>query len=370
MKINKILLVLILCYGALHLNAASVSEKSVLKVAEHVFDWQQQHPTGVDFWDWEYGAYYSGLSDLYKVDPKIKYLKAMVDMGTRYDWSVRPRPYDANVLAISHMYLDLYSLIDDPEMIDKTVYCLDASFDRTPKEPDVTFSGNRYWWSWWSWCDALFMAPPAFAKYAKISGEQKYLDKMDELWTITYDYLYDNSEHLYFRDDRYFNQRTTEGKKIFWSRGNGWVMGGLAKVLEAMPENYSRRPFYESLFKEMAAKIKQLQLKEGYWPSSLLDSSHFGGMESSGTAFYCYALAYGINRGLLDQSEYETTVMRAWTVLVGNIDKDGRLGYVQRVGDSPDVVKADDSDAYGSGAFLMAASEIYKLISKYRNGKD
>ncbi|MGV8133865.1 MAG: glycoside hydrolase family 105 protein [Mangrovibacterium sp.] len=362
MEINKVLLIVIICGEALNIHAAPISKKSVLEAAEHVFDWQQQHPTGVDLWDWEYGAYYSGLADLFKADPKIKYLKAMTDMGNQYNWSVRPRPYDANVLAISHMYLDLYSLIGDPQMIDKTVYCLDAGFDRSPREPDVTFSGNRYWWNWWSWCDALFMAPPAFAKYAAISGEIKYLDEMDELWTITHHYLYDNDEHLYFRDDRYFQQKTPGGKKVFWSRGNGWVMGGLAKVLAVMPPDYPRRPFYENLFQEMAAKIKQLQLKEGYWPSSLLDSSHFGGMESSGTAFYCYALAYGINSGLIDRQAYETTVLKAWTVLVGHIDQDGRLGYVQQVGDSPDQVKADDSEAYGSGAFLMAASEVCKLV--------
>lgn len=363
---EKIAIVLLMLISSrfTELNANQVLKKSVLDAAEHVFDWQQQHPTGIKLWEWQYGAYYSGLMDLYKVDPKIKYLKAMTDMGNQYNWSVRARPYDANVLAISHMYLDLYTLIGDSRMIDKTVYCLDASFERDPKEPDVTFAGNRYWYSWWSWCDALFMAPPAFAKYARISGDQKYLDKMDELWTITHNYLYDKDEHLYFRDDKYFKQISPGGKKVFWSRGNGWVMAGLSKVLEAMPRDYLKRPFYENLFKEMAAKIKQLQSKEGYWPSSLLDSSQFGGMESSGTAFYCYALAYGINSGLLNRAEYEVSVMKAWTALTGNINMDGRLGYVQRVGESPDKVTEDDTEAYGSGAFLMAASEVYKLLLK------
>lgn len=361
----KVIILLLMFFSVtIYSNANPVSTKAILAVAERVFDWQQLHPTSTKQWEWEYGTFYSGLMDLYKVDPQIKYLKAMTDMGKQYKWSVRPRPYDANVLAISHMYLDLYSIVQDPKMIDKTVYCLDASFERDPKVPDVTFAGNRYWWSWWSWCDALFMAPPAFAKYAKISGEQKYLAKMDKLWTITHNYLYDKEEHLYFRDDKYFKQTTTGGKKVFWSRGNGWVMGGLSKVLQDMPNDYSKRPFYENLFKEMAVKIKQLQLKEGYWPSSLLDSTHFGGMESSGTAFYCYALAYGINCGLLDRSEYETTVLKAWNALLGNIDKNGRLGYVQKVGESPDKVSADDSEAYGSGAFFLAASEVYKLVSQ------
>lgn len=361
---KRIIVLLLVCSVVNLLNAKPVSKSSVLEAAERVFDWQQQHPTGVNLWEWEYGAYYSGLMDLYKVDPKIKYLKAMTDMGNQYKWKVRPRQYDANILAIAHMYLDLYTIIGDQKIIDNTVYCLDASFERHPKEPDVTFDGNRYWFNWWSWCDALFMAPPAFAKYAKISGEKKYLDKMDELWTITHNYLYDKEEHLYYRDDRYFKQTSPNGKKIFWSRGNGWVMAGLSKVLDAMPKDYSRYPFYENLFKEMALKLKQIQQKEGYWSSSLLDSLQYGGMESSGTAFYCFALAYGVNSGLLSKSDYEGTVLKAWNALVKNINKDGMLGYVQHVGDSPASIKPDDSEAYGSGAFLMAASEVFKLLEK------
>lgn len=342
--------------------AQEITRQSVLDIAERVFDWQQANPTGMALWEWEYGAYYSGLMDLYKVDPKIKYLTAMIDMGLEYNWSVRPRVYDANMLAISHMYIDLYSILRDERIIDKTVYVLDAHFVRHPVEPDITFAGNRYWWNWWSWCDALFMAPPAFAKYTQVSGEMKYLEKMDELWTLTHNYLYDNEEHLYFRDDNFFDARTPNGKKIFWSRGNGWVLAGLAKVLEAMPADYHNRPFYENLFREMSAKIRDIQRPDGHWTSSLLDPDHFGGMESSGTAFFCYSLAFGINNGLLERSEYEDAVMKAWRALVRNVHEDGMLGYVQSINHGPAHIASTDSEAYGSGAFMMAASEVYKLL--------
>jgi len=305
MKTNLLFVLLLIvsskCFSGDH--------KSVLIVAEKVFDWQQKHPTGVDLWEWEYGTYYSGLIDLYKIDPKSKYLKAMLNMGKKRNWYVKPKPYDADVLAITHMYLDLYSIKHNPKMIDKALYCLDANLIRHPKEADVRRVGNKYWWSWWSWCDALFMAPPAFAKYSKISGELKYLDKMNDLWLETYKYLYDKDACLFYRDDRYFNQISSNGEKVFWSRGNGWVMGGLVKVLESMPKDYSNRQFYENLFKEMAHKIKLLQLKDGYWASSLLDPNAFKSVELSGTAFFCYALTYGINSGLLNKNEYETTVL-------------------------------------------------------------
>jgi rhamnogalacturonyl hydrolase YesR len=342
--------------------AVPVSSGEIFQIADKVFDYQQAHPTGAELWEWEYGTYYSGLLDLYLVNPQIKYLDAMVTMGEKWRWSVRPRPYDANVLAIGHMYAGLYKILRKPEMLDKIAYCLDSWFVRHPQEPDVRFDGNRYWWNWWSWCDALFMAPPTFALYAQISGEQKYLDKMHELWMITYNYLYDKDEHLFYRDDRLFAQRSPSGKKIFWSRGNGWVLGGLVKALQAMPQTYEHYPYYLSLYREMSSKIKQIQLKDGYWPSNLLDSAHFGGKETSGTAFYCYALAWGVNNGVLSEKEYKPCVLKAWEMLASCVNAEGKLGYVQRVGYTPGTVNAEDTEAYGSGALLMAASEVYKML--------
>jgi rhamnogalacturonyl hydrolase YesR len=361
---KTILLFLALLFILQFAHSQTPDRREILALAESVFDWQQANPTGVDLWEWHYGAYYSGLNDLYKVDPKVKYLQAMYEMGRKYNWKLRPRPYDANVFAIAHMYIDLYAIAGDPEMIDNTRYCLDAAFERDPAEPDVTFAGNRYWHNWWSWCDALFMAPPAYAKFSRVTGEKKYLDKMDELWIITHNYLYDKEENLYYRDDNFFKQRTPSGAKVFWARGNGWVMGGLAKVLQEIPSDFKNRKFYENLFQEMAAKIITLQHADGYWSVSLLDPSHFGGTETSGTAFFCYALAYGINSGLLEKEKYKKSVFNAWQLLVKNVNSKGRLGYVQQVGHSPGNVSPDDSEAYGSGAFLLAASEMYKLVKE------
>lgn len=379
MKKTKIILLLLICSGFIYSHAEPISKKSVLSTSEKVAAWQLSNLPVIDWWtwpwehehkygkyllDWEYGAFYSGLMDWYKVDSRKQYMTSMIDMGTKYKWNIRPRLWDANVLCIGHLYLDLYKMKKDPKMIEMIGLGLNAYFDRHPTKPDVTFKANKYWWSWWSWCDALYMAPPTFAKYAEATREPRYLDKMDELFTITYTYLYDKDEKLFFRDDRFFDQRSPAGKKIFWSRGNGWVIAGLVKVLQSMPKDYPRVVFYENLFKEMSSRLKEIQQPEGYWSSSLLDASQFGGIETSGTGFICYALAYGINNGYLNRNEYLPTVEKAWTVLVKSVHTDGKLGYVQRVGDAPDAVSFENTAAYGVGAFLSAASEVYKLFSK------
>ncbi len=354
------------------------SKSSVLEIAEKVTNWQLVHlpaNTSKDWWeqptkrtygkhllDWEYGTFYSGLMDLYKVDSKEKYLKVLMDMGEGYQWYIRPRLWDANVLQIGQVYLELYKLKKKQEILTMVGYALSANFDRHPENPDITFKNNNYWWSWWSWCDALFMAPPTFVKYAEVTGKPEYLDKMNELYLMSYNYLYDKSEKLFFRDDRFFEQRSSNGEKIFWARGNGWVVAGLAKMLQSMPKNYSNRAFYETLLKEMASRLKDIQQPEGHWPSNLLDATQFRSIETSGTGLICYALAYGINNGYLNKDQYYPVVEKAWGVLAKSVHPDGKLGYVQWIGDAPASVSYESTAAFGVGAFLLAASEVYKLI--------
>ena len=113
-----------------------------------------------------------------------------------------------------------------------------------PDDPD-----KLLWW----WCDALFMSPPVLLRMYEITHDRKYLDYMDHEWWLTSASLYNQDNHLYFRDSRYFTQKQANGKPIFWSRGNGWVMGALVNVLSIMPADYPTRPKYIAQFREMAA---------------------------------------------------------------------------------------------------------------------
>src|SRR5690606_26703821 len=121
----------------------------------------------------------------------------------------------------------------------------------------------------WAWCDALFMGPPALGYLTQATGDPKYLDTASKLWWKSSDYLYDNEEHLFFRDSRYFDKKEANGKKVFWGRGNGWVMGGLVRILEVMPQNHPDRKKFEKQFKEMSKRIASLQQPDGSWHASL-----------------------------------------------------------------------------------------------------
>lgn len=196
--------------------------------------------------------------------------------------------------------------------------------------------------------------------------DPRYLAYADKEFWATTDYLYDREEHLYYRDSRFHQRRDEQGRKIFWSRGNGWVVGGIVHMLEALPATHPSRARYETLLREMAAKLITLQSPEGYWPVSLLAGDTHPLPETSGTAFFVYGLAWGVNHGVLDQKTYQDAIDRGWAALTRAVHADGKLGWVQRVGYAPDQVSADDTQFYGVGAFLLAGGQIHDLRTRKR----
>ncbi len=208
------------------------------------------------------------------------------------------------------------------------------------------------------------MAPPVWAKLARITGEEKYLEYMNKQWWATTDYLFDERENLYYRDSNYFDRCEANGRKVFWSRGNGWSFAGLARVIEELPEDYPDRGRYEKLFKKMAAKLMKIQPEDGLWRPSLLDPESYPIRETSGSGFYCYGLAWGINHGLLSEREYLPAVRKCWKGLVEYVKPNGKLTHVQPTGENPKDFDRDHSDTFGVGAFLLAGSEVYKIQTR------
>ena len=111
----------------------------------------------------------------------------------------------------------------------------------------------------------------------------------------------------------------------------------------------------------MAAKILAIQPEDGLWRTSLLSPESFNHGEVSGSGFYTFALAWGVNNGLLDKNTYTPAVKKAWNALAACQHEDGRVGWVQNIGASPEPASADSWQNFGTGAFLMAGSEVLKL---------
>lgn len=310
---------------------------------------------------WENAALYTGIIALKKVNNAPAYDRFLYSIGEKHNWDVGPNRLFADDYCVAQMYTAMYMEHREPKMIAKWTKLADTIVNHQFKDSlsisaDITHKE-------WAWCDALYMGPTGLALLSKATGKPQYLNKADSLWWKTSAYLYDKQEHLYYRDNRFFTQREKNGQKIFWSRGNGWVIAGLAHMLELMPKNFKNRKLYEQQFKEIAGRIATLQQPDGSWHASLLDPVTFNQKETSGTAFYCYAFAWGINHGLLPKKQYLPLTLKAWDALVSSVHPDGKLGFVQNVGSGPIAANYDSTNTYGIGAFLLAGTELYQLIN-------
>ena len=339
--------------------SGDIEPRAILRVMTAAADWQLAHPSSHDPWDWTQAAFYTGVMAFTRVTDDGKYVAAMRTMGEKNLWRPGLRPGHADDYAVIATYAKLYQVDRDPKMLKPAIALLNFLASRKYDEPLAW--GNAIETRELAWCDALFMGPPALAAMTAATNDKRYIDLANRLWWKTTEYLYDKDEHLYFRDSRYFEPREPNGKKVFWSRGNGWVIAGLVRVLEDMPEDYPDRPKYLTLYREMAAKVAAVQGTDGYWRASLLDPVSLPNPETSGTGFFVYAFAWGVNRGVLDRATFEPVVRRGWAAMARAVQADGMLGWVQRIGDKPGATSADTTEVYGVGALLLAGTEVHRL---------
>lgn len=257
-------------------------------------------------------------------------------------------------------YADLYNILPDDKRIRRA---------REVMEYEMSTPKHDYWW----WADGLYMVMPVMTKLHKITGNKQYLDKLYEYITYSDSIMFDPEENLYYRDGKYVypKHKSANGKKDFWARGDGWVLAGLAKVLKDLPVEYEHRKFFEDRYRNMADAVVNSQRPEGYWSRSMLDEEHAPGYETSGTAFFTYGLLWGINNGYLNDPKYLDAAQKGWNYLKNvALQKDGRVGYVQPIGEKAipgQVVDSKSTANFGVGAFLLAACEYVRFLEKESN---
>ena len=360
-KILTFLFILLVFAGNLPAQNRDVFDKKFIKARMlKVADWQLKNPKH-PLYDWTNGAFYAGVFAAYETTGSPEIMRALTEMGEKNAWQIGKRFDHADDIVISQTYIDLYRLNKDRKLIQPTI----DAIRRIQTEPSREV--ERHGIIWW-WCDAIFMAPPTLAKLGRTLNDKSYFELNDKFFMETYDRLYDKEEKLFARDASYLinakgeGKREANGKKIFWSRGNGWVLGGLVRLLDELPRDYPKRAFYLNLYREMAERIVGLQQADGLWRASLLDPESYPGGEASGTGFYTYALAWGINNKILDKKKYLPAVKKAWAGLNTLVHENGKVGWTQPIGADPRKnFDADSWEVYGAGAYLLAGSEVIKL---------
>jgi unsaturated rhamnogalacturonyl hydrolase len=311
---------------------------------------------------WVRAAFHAGMLAAFRALGDAKYRDYTMQWGQANAWQLTADGNAASCIAPTRTtcglrfadnqacvqsYAELYLANPGPQS-DVMLAAAQTTFDAMVAAPRL---GRVEWW----WEDALFMAPPALARVALATGKAQYLTLMHTMFWDTKAFLFDPAQNLFWRDAGYLNTNT------YWSRGNGWVVAGIARILQVLPATDARRADYESLLRLMATKLQGIQAADGFWRSSLTQPNAFTTPESSGTAFFCFGIAWGINNGVLDRATFLPTVMKAWAALVSAVDATGQLGWVQAVGAAPGPSTIGSTNDYATGAFLLSGSEILKL---------
>lgn len=319
-----------------------------------VADWQYGRIKDAPSQNWTFAPLYDGFLAASRTLGDPRYHDNVILVGEHYHWTIGTGDLstNANEHALGYPYIQLFNENHDP----KRIAGIRSEFEDI-KYLDRNSDGQIIWW----WCDALFMAPPTWSALSKTTGDPRYLNYMDKRYRETDRLLWNPEYHLYSRDRRFLRKVETNGKPIFWSRGNGWALAGLAMTLENISDSDPRRAFYLERFRSMSAEVLTIQGADGLWRTGLLDPDAYALPEVSGSAFFLYALAWGVNNNILAADEYRQAISRGWSGMVSHIYADGRLGAIQPIGDSPGKYAASASYVYGVGAFLLAGSEIEKL---------
>ncbi len=314
---------------------------------------------------WTRATYYEGLMSMYRIDPKDIYYNYAVKWAESHNWEPAyggTTTRNADDQACGQTYIELYQIDKQPNRIEQVKTVVDRMINSSKID------------DWW-WIDALHMAMPVFAKLGAVYHDTSYFNRMYDMFMFTKTRqgdqgLYNNKDHLWWRDKDFDPPHTSpDGEDTYWSRGNGWVFAALARVLDVMPADAPHRNEYITTFKNMAEALIAVQRKDGFWNVSLHDSTEYGGKETSGTALFTFSLAWGVNNGLLTDSIYKNAAIKGWEGMVNDaLHENGFLGYVQGTGKQPSdgqpvtYDKAPNFEDYGLGAFLLAGSEIYKLV--------
>ena len=305
--------------------------------------------------NWERGTWYTGVMEAWIVTRDQAFFNQALNWGNQNKWQVGTERLGANRLFCAETWTELYLVQHVPGMIAPTEKALEAADPNSP-------AGAARWYLDGDkpYVDSLYGAA-VLAMLDRATGKKKYLTIMHAFFDDVSGTLWDKDSGLYYRDPTFIGKRTAAGHKIFWSRGNGWAFAGIARLIEYLPQNDPERRKLVSIYKRMASELIKRQSPDGFWRANLDDPDDVPNPESSGTGFFCFGLAWGINNHMLSPKTYLPAVKSAYAALAGAVGPDGRVEWGQQVDARPNPANQQSTHEYVTGTFLLASGEVYML---------
>ena len=344
-------------------------------------NWKKVRPSSL----WTRAVYYEGLMALYGIDPQQRYLDYTDRWGAFHQWTPRNgiNTTDADDQCCSQTYLMRFVETGDSAMLKPTLENLEHQMV-TPnlklqtsnfKPQTSNFkpqTSNLY--AWWTWIDAIQMAMPVYMQAYQLTGDKRYRDHAMQMYRWSRNEcgggLFNVKDGLWWRDADFVPPyKEPDGKDCYWSRGNGWVYAALVRCMDQMSVKEKAYKELKKDFLLMSEGLRGCQREDGFWNPSLV-SSNYAMTETSGTALFLYGIAWGIRHGYLKAEVYRPVADLAWQALTTVVHPDGFLGWMQGTGKQPSDAqplsydRIPDFEDYGTGCFLLGATEYYKLISR------
>ncbi|KAI8909286.1 glycosyl hydrolase, family 88 [Powellomyces hirtus] len=321
---------------------------------------------------WTRGVYFEGLMNLAKIaSPKTssQLIGYATKWGNSHRWNVAGRnkaTRNADNQVAGQTYIELYKLAPQQKHRFNVIRRnIDLNMKTTPQPRD-----------WW-WIDAVQMALPLYTQIGVLTGDMRYHAYGYKLFldTKVARGLWNEKDGLWWRDESYKfpKRKSPNGKNVYWSRGNGWVVAAMVRTLEQLPTSNVHattgyRVEYETILKTMLKSLAARQRPDGFWNANLGDAKDFGGKETTGTALHLYGFAYAVRTGLVDRKTYMPVITKAWNAIQReSISNTGFLQWVQGVGADPSssqpvtATRKPGFEDFGLGCVLLAGSEVYKL---------
>ena len=336
---------------------------AILALADRVYTHTLENPYRATDRNWIRATFYSGVMELYHATGKEKYRKQAERWAEKHKWQVGTEGSGLNKLFCAMTWAELCLLDPDPKKIEPTLKWLATDAPNSPGGAKIWFGHAPPPYDDPLYSDSLYGAP-VFPMLYQATGDRGHLDMLNHVfWAVTEATL-DEDDSLYYRDPRFIGQKSPNGEKILWSRGNGWVFAAFPRIFRYLPDDAPGRERYVELYRRMAASLAARQQPDGFWRSNLADPLHTPMPESSGTAFFIAGFAWGVRNGMLDRETYLPVIVRGWKALAGSVHPDGKLGWVQPVGDRPRPSDLHSTHEYAAGLLLSAAGEVYLLAKE------
>lgn len=329
---------------------------------------------------WTRAVYYEGLMALNAIDTQQRYIDYALRWANFHQWTPRNgvNTCDADDQCCGQTYVELlpYTGKTYQELLSNVIANLDHQMvtPNTKKQtttPKAKTTVNSLY-GWWTWIDAIQMAMPLYMQVSQLTGDPKYRDHAMKMYRWTRNEcgggLFNTKSGLWWRDADYVPPyKEKDGNDCYWSRGNGWVYAALVRSMNQLSPKSKAYKELKKDFLLMSAGLLKCQHEDGFWHASLVSDADYPTPEMTGTALFLYGMAWGIQHGLLKAKTYRPTCDKAWQALASCVHNDGFLGWNQGTGKEPSAGQPvtfnsmPDFEDYGTGCFLLGASEYYKL---------